>query len=84
MNGLTSEKCTACRSDAPKVTLAEIKELKPKIPQWNIANHEGIPVLERAFPFKEYAQALAFTQKVGELAESEAGQDTAYSEYLFS
>lgn len=71
MENLTSEKCTACRPDAPKVTLAEIQELKPQIPNWKLLDKDGVPMLERAFPFKEYAQTLAFAMKVGELAEQE-------------
>lgn len=71
MSQLISQVCEACRADAPKVTLAEIQELKPQIPEWQLVNPEGVPMLERAFKFKEYSQALAFVQKVGELAESE-------------
>ena len=35
---LTNNSCEACHADAPLVTEEEIKELKPKIPAWQILN----------------------------------------------
>ncbi len=64
MTELTQEKCVACRADAPKVTDAEIAELRPKIPEWELAERDGIPRLERMFRFKNFAEALAFTLRV--------------------
>ena len=71
MNALTQMKCVACQVGEPTVTEAEIAEYKPLIPDWKIVEHDGIRRLERVFSFKDFAQALAFTNKVGELAEAE-------------
>jgi 4a-hydroxytetrahydrobiopterin dehydratase len=68
---LTGERCTACRKDSPRVTDAELAELKPFIPDWELNEVEGELRLERTFRFKTYAEALAFTQRVGEAAEAE-------------
>ena len=68
---LTKMKCVACRRGAPKVTEEEIAELKPQIPDWQIVERDSIPRLERVFKFKNFVAALAFTNKVGELAEEE-------------
>lgn len=76
MSSLSSEKCTACRADAPAVTEAELAELKPQIPDWEITNRDGIPRLERVYNFSDFVSALAFTNRVGELAE-EAGHHPA-------
>lgn len=70
MQDLAGQKCTACHKDAPRVTAAELAELKPQIPQWEIATRDGIERVERAFTFPDFAQALSFTIKVGALAES--------------
>jgi len=70
MNTLSHEKCEACRVGAPQVTEAEIAELKPQIPDWSIAERDGIRRLERAFRFRNFADALAYTNLVGELAEA--------------
>ena len=71
MTNLVGERCVACRSDAPRVTEAEIAQFIPLIPEWTVSEHDGIPRLERTFRFKEYRQALEFAQRVGELAEEE-------------
>ena len=49
----------------------EIKKLHAQIPEWEPVERNGIPRLERAYSFKNFAQALAFTNRVGELAEQE-------------
>ena len=48
MSSLASEKCVACRRDAPRVTAAEIEELRPQVPDWELVERDGIPRLERA------------------------------------
>ena len=67
MPDLVNERCVACRRDAPRVTDAEFAALKPSIPEWELVEREGIPRLERVFPFPDFKEALAFTQRVGEL-----------------
>jgi 4a-hydroxytetrahydrobiopterin dehydratase len=69
MGELNREKCVACRSDAPPVTESEILELSPQVPQWTILR-DGVMKLQRVFRFKNFAAAVAFTVKVGELAEA--------------
>lgn len=81
MANLTAEKCTACRADAPRVTEAEIAELKPSIPDWTMAERDGIPRLERVYRFPDFGQALAFTNRVGELAESEGHHPALLTEW---
>ena len=81
MTELTQEKCVACRADAPKVTDAEIAELRPRIPEWELAERDGIPRLERMFRFKNFAEALAFTLRVGELAEGEGHHPAILTEW---
>lgn len=71
MDALKQQKCVACRADSPRVTEAEIAEFKPQIPDWQMVEREGIPRLERVYKFPNFAEALAFTQKVGALAEEE-------------
>ena len=71
MSQLVKEKCVACRSDAPHVTEQEIEELNPQIPEWQLRETDGIKRLERSFRFRNFAQALAFTNRIGELAEEE-------------
>ena len=68
---LSKLKCEACRKDAPKVTEDEAHQYMPQIPDWNLMERNGIPQLERSYSFKDFIEALAFTNRVGELAEQE-------------
>jgi 4a-hydroxytetrahydrobiopterin dehydratase len=81
MASLTNEKCTACRRESPRVTEADIQELKPQIPEWTLAESGGIPRLERAFRFSNFAQALNFTNRVGALAEEEGHHPAILTEW---
>ncbi len=81
MASLTNEKCTACRRDSPRVTEADIQELKPQIPEWTLAEADGIPRLERVFRFSNFAQALNFTNRVGALAEEEGHHPAILTEW---
>jgi 4a-hydroxytetrahydrobiopterin dehydratase len=71
MRELKKEKCVACRKDAPLICSADLSELQPQVPQWQILSHDGIQRLQRIFRFRNFAEALAFTNSVGELAENE-------------
>lgn len=81
MGDLTKAKCVACRRDAPKLNESEIAHLLPDIPEWEILTKEDIPSLNRAFRFENFAEALAFTQRVGELAESEGHHPAILTEW---
>ena len=70
MNNLVNEKCEACRVGAPVVTDAEMTALLPQIPDWQVMNEADINRLVRIFKFKNFREALAFTNGVGELAEA--------------
>jgi 4a-hydroxytetrahydrobiopterin dehydratase len=71
MEDLTEQKCEACRIGAPSVTPEEIQELHPKIPEWRIITEDGIAKLDRQFKFKNFKDALSFTEAVGAAAEDE-------------
>ena len=79
--GLVAERCVACRRDAPRVTDEEVAALRPQIPEWELTEREGVPRLERVFRFPNFAEALAFTQRVGELAEAEGHHPALLTEW---
>jgi 4a-hydroxytetrahydrobiopterin dehydratase len=81
MSALTSEKCTACRRDSPRVTEQEISELKPLILEWKLVERDGIQRLERVFTFANFADALGFTNRVGALAEEEGHHPAILTEW---
>jgi 4a-hydroxytetrahydrobiopterin dehydratase len=71
MTDLREMKCVACRSSEPPLGSGEIYQLQPQVPDWQVVERDGIPHLERAFKFKNFSEALNFTNKIGALAEEE-------------
>ena len=81
MSGLRAETCVACRPDSPRVGGAELGELKKEVPAWTLAEREGIPRLERVFGFPNFVDALAFTNRVGALAEEQGHHPALLTEW---
>jgi 4a-hydroxytetrahydrobiopterin dehydratase len=81
MGTLTQMKCVACSKDAPTVTHAEVAEFHPQVSDWEIVELEGIKRLSRVFSFDDFAQALEFTKRVGELAEEEGHHPVLLTEW---
>ena len=73
--------CVACRKGEPTVTEEEITEFGPQVPDWRMVTVEGIDHLERCFSFPNFVEALAFTNKVGELAEAEGHHPALLTEW---
>ncbi len=81
MKRLVEMKCVACRRGEPTVTDAEIAEFHPQAPAWQIVERDGIKRLQRVFKLENFVQALAFTNKVGELAEAEGHHPAILTEW---
>lgn len=81
MAELTQMTCVPCRGGEPPATDAEIAQLTPQIPQWKVIEREGIKRLERIFTFRDFAQALTFTNKVGEIADAEGHHPALLTEW---
>ena len=81
MEPLAQMKCEACRKGAPILTEKESEELLRHVPQWQIPERETIRRLERVFSFRDFRQALAFTNLVGEVAEQEGHHPAILTEW---
>lgn len=81
MQPLSEQGCEACRAGAPTVTDEERAEYAPQVPDWQVVEREGIERLERVFPFPDFVTALAFTNRVGELAEAEGHHPALLTEW---
>ena len=71
MSNLTQLKCVRVQASDPPLSQNEIARLKPEVADWSLVDRDGMPSLERVFKFKDFSQALAFTNQVGALAEAE-------------
>ena len=81
MTSLNQEKCEACRRDSPSVTDEEVAQLKPELPDWEMINEDDIPKLDRVFKFKDFQQALDFTNQLGSLAEDQGHHPRLITEW---
>ena len=71
MINLAAGKCVACRGGEPPLTNAEIEDLLLHVHQWQVKEVEGVKHLEKVFKFKNFTQALEFTNKIGAIAEEQ-------------
>ena len=67
MSELAEKECVPCKGGVPPLKGAELQHLSSKLGNgWNVVNEHH---LEKEWKFKNFREALDFTNKVGELAE---------------
>jgi len=71
MEQLAKLQCVPCRGGEAKATDEEIAEFSLQLPGWKVVERDGIKRLEKTYKFKDFASALEWTNKVGDLAEKE-------------
>jgi len=81
MSTLSEQHCATCWADAPRVTEQEAAELLRQIPAWAQIEVEGVAQLRRVFKLKNFAQALVFANRLGELAEEQGHHPALLVEY---
>lgn len=81
MADLKELKCVPCRGDVPPLDDLQIVLMKPQTPEWQVIEVDGIKRLQRTFKLKNFAEALAFTNQVGALAEAEEHHPTLVTEW---
>ena len=70
MMGDAEKNLDVSRADDHPLSGDDLTGALAKLPGWQLVKREGIDRLERAFRFRNFAQALAFTARVGEAAEA--------------
>ena len=69
MTALAEKDCVPCRGEVPALKGAELAKLSGQLAGgWRVLNECQ---LEKEYKFKDFRQALDFTNKVGELAEQQ-------------
>ncbi|RJP77513.1 MAG: 4a-hydroxytetrahydrobiopterin dehydratase [Candidatus Zixiibacteriota bacterium] len=81
MPKLAEDKCRGCRGGDPPLSALEIAELHPQVPDWKVVKSDSLNTIERVFPFPNFAQALAFTNQVGVLAEEQGHHPVLKTEW---
>jgi 4a-hydroxytetrahydrobiopterin dehydratase len=68
MDDLASRECVPCRGGVPPMQGDEIKKYAEQLKGWEVVeNHH----LRKLFDFRDFREALAFVNRVGELAEEQ-------------
>jgi 4a-hydroxytetrahydrobiopterin dehydratase len=65
---LASKQCVPCRGGVPPLQGDELAKLTPEVPDWRVIEGHHI---ERAFTFPNFKSALAFVNRIGEIAEEQ-------------
>lgn len=69
MNALAEKECVPCKGGSAPLKGKELRDLANQLnPGWKVSNEQQ---LEKEFKFKDFREALDFTNKVGELAEAQ-------------
>ena len=64
---LADRECIPCTGAVPPLDSAQIAELLPKLEGWSV---DGVHHIAKEYRFPDFATALAFVNRVGEIAES--------------
>lgn len=70
MSELADRNCQLCRADSPPVAASKRPALLAQLAGWSIEQVAGMDQLRAQFAFANFAEALAFANRVGELAEA--------------
>jgi 4a-hydroxytetrahydrobiopterin dehydratase len=76
MNALAEKECVPCRGEVPALKGRQLEEFAAQLePGWRLVDQHH---LERDFTFKNFREALDFTNRVGELAEAQGHHPDIY------
>lgn len=67
MDTLLQKKCVACEGGTPPLTREEAQGLLAQVPGWTLKEDR----IERHFRFKDFPEAMAFVNRLAEVAERE-------------
>jgi len=81
MSELSQMHASPVSANTQRLTLREIKPLMSKIPGWELHNRNGERVLEKTFKFKDFDQAIAFTNRIAKVANTEDHHPSILTEW---
>lgn len=68
MAALSAKSCVACRAGAPALKGSDITDLLKQVERWEVVNEHH---LHKEYKFPDFVTALAFVNRIGEVAEAE-------------
>ena len=67
-SNLANKHCVPCRGGVPSLQGEDLRRLRTQLPTWNVVEEHH---LAKTFAFPDFKTALAFANRVGDLAEQE-------------
>jgi 4a-hydroxytetrahydrobiopterin dehydratase len=71
MDELKQLNCVPPRRGGAPLAETDAAAFKSQVPEWQVIEVDGVKRLQRQFKFKNFSEALSFTNKIGALAEEE-------------
>jgi 4a-hydroxytetrahydrobiopterin dehydratase len=71
MNEFAQQHCSVVTAATPRLYEREINQYLAALPDWEIYEKGGEPRLEKTFMFEDFIQAIAFTNRVAQVANEE-------------
>jgi len=68
MSELAKKTCVPCKGGVPPLKGADLQNFLKQLSKWRVIEEHH---LEKEYDFSDFASALAFVQRVGELAEQQ-------------
>lgn len=81
MEDLQTSDCCPCHGGEMPLPESDVQRLLAGVPGWRLERLGGGPRLVRVYEFPNFRQALAFTQRVGELAEAQGHHPVLTTEW---
>ena len=78
---LRDEKIIQLTDDSKPLNNLKVENLLPSVANWEKIEIAGIPHLQCSFKFKDFIQALAFTNRVGDIANQENHHPSILTEW---
>jgi 4a-hydroxytetrahydrobiopterin dehydratase len=72
---LAEKRCVPCRGGTPPLKREELAKLQPQVRGWQVIDDHH---LSKAYKFPDFVTALAFVNRVGEVAEQEGHHPDIY------
>jgi 4a-hydroxytetrahydrobiopterin dehydratase len=75
MSELAAKTCVPCRGGVPPLAGEELRGLQKQVEGWEVVNGHH---LHKAYTFPDFKSALAFVNRVGEVAEEQGHHPDIY------
>lgn len=69
MNDLAHNVCVPCETGGDPMTVEQMSNYTPQVPEWQIIDKDSVAKLSREFKLKDFVAAITFADTIGKLAE---------------